>query len=72
MLKNSSTFPDKFINLERYYFILLPFLTKKRFLDKVGRDGKIFMKRLDKYIDNTDEKNIHDIRTSTRRLHVSF
>ncbi len=30
------------------------------------------MKKLKKYVDNTNEKNNHDIRTSTRRLHASY
>lgn len=50
----------------------MPFLTKKAFLDKVRSDGRGFMKKLEKYVDNTNEKNIHDIRTSTRRLHASY
>ena len=40
--------------------MLLPFLTKKAFLDKVGSYGRGFMKKLEKYVDNTNEKNIHD------------
>ena len=50
----------KFINIKCYYFLLLPFLTKKAFLDKVGSYGRGFMKKLEKYVDNTNEKNIHD------------
>ena len=30
------------------------------------------MNKLEKYVDNSNEKNIHDIRTSTRRLHASY
>jgi CHAD domain-containing protein len=50
----------------------LPFLTKKSFIGKVRSNGRVFKGRLDKYVGNTNEKNIHDIRTSTRRLHVSY
>jgi len=50
----------------------LPFLTKKSFIAKVRSYGLEFKKKVEKYLGNTNEKNIHDIRTSTRRLHVTY
>jgi CHAD domain-containing protein len=50
----------------------LPLLTIKSFIAKVRSYGRGFKKKLEKYVRNTNEKNIHDIRTSTRRLHVTY
>ena len=64
--------PIKFINIKCYYFLLLPYLTKKAFLDKVRSDDRGFMKKLEKYVDNTNEKNIHDkfLHKRPRRLEL--
>ena len=50
----------------------MPLATKKSFNTNFRRYSIGHGKKLQKYCNNTNEKNIHDIRTSTRRLHVSF
>lgn len=50
----------------------MPLVTKKSFIANFRKYSVGYGKKLQKYCNNTNEKNIHDIRTSTRRLHVSF
>lgn len=50
----------------------MPLVTKKSFIAKFRSHSIRYGKKLQKYCNNTNEKNIHDIRTSTRRLDVSF
>lgn len=47
-------------------------VTKKSFIANFRKYSIGYQKKLQKYCNNTNEKNIHDIRTSTRRLHVLF
>lgn len=47
-------------------------VTEQLFIAGFKKNGQAFRKRLEKYCDNDNEKNIHDIRTSIRRLNSSY
>jgi CHAD domain-containing protein len=47
-------------------------LTPKHFVTKMGENVKRVDDRLDDYIRDSNENNIHDIRTAIRRLDASF
>ena len=50
----------------------MPFVTKKLLVGRIKRYSTRFKRKLEEFCTNPKSRNIYDIRTSTRRLLISY